>query len=248
MCASFGDEGIQKVLLLGYRFCSWFSGNVGRRWYQWVPLQSSIWRPSPCRFPRTEEDNVVSISFNPPNNDTTNLSATSGFIFPNINNNRDGSNLAIRLTQNPIPISFLVHPDWKMEMRKWEGQMCLGTTDNRAQRISNHNWCLTLVIAMATMSWPRYHRQQSHSVGGTTHSEEYSTTGVGYARDCQRRGINSTYCQCHQWLCTILSSWRDHWRSTYLRNYTLRWTRCRMMPVHRWWFVMFRSPRIIIIP
>ena len=53
-----------------------------RRWYQWVLSKSSIWRPSPSRFPRTEENNAVASPRSTPNNDTTNLSVTSGFIFP----------------------------------------------------------------------------------------------------------------------------------------------------------------------
>ena len=72
---SFGDKRIQRILLSGYRL---------RGRYQWVLIQSSIWRPIPSRFPRTEEDNVVVfLPLNSPNNDTTNLSATSGFIFLN---------------------------------------------------------------------------------------------------------------------------------------------------------------------
>ena len=39
-------------------------------------------RPSPSRFPRTDEDNVVAFLFDSPN-DTPNLAATSGFKFPN---------------------------------------------------------------------------------------------------------------------------------------------------------------------
>jgi hypothetical protein len=43
--------------------------------------------------------------------------------------------------------------------------MRLGTIDNRARRILDHNRCLTLVITTAGL---RYHHQQSHSVGGIT--------------------------------------------------------------------------------
>ena len=38
---------------------------------------------SPSRFPRIVKNNAVASSRSTPNNDTTNLSTTSGFIFPN---------------------------------------------------------------------------------------------------------------------------------------------------------------------
>ena len=47
-----------------------------------VLSQSSIWRPYPSRFPRTEENNAIAYSSRSTLNiDTTNLSASNGFIF-----------------------------------------------------------------------------------------------------------------------------------------------------------------------
>ena len=52
-----------------------------------VLSQSSIRRPSPSRFHRTEKSNAVASSSRlTPNNDTTNLSSSDGFIFPNVLN------------------------------------------------------------------------------------------------------------------------------------------------------------------
>ena len=80
---SFGDEGIQKILYTWLQILQLVSEQYRQTW---VLLQSSIGRPSPSRFPRTEEDNLVvssSLLFNSSNNDTPNLSLTSGFISPN---------------------------------------------------------------------------------------------------------------------------------------------------------------------
>ena len=106
----FGDEGIQRILLLGYRLCGWFTSsyrlclvlpwkrrgsNVGRRWYQWALSQSYIPRPSPSWFPRTEENNGVTSSRSTPNN-TTNLFATT---FPNDHSQQQQQQLALGLIQ-----------------------------------------------------------------------------------------------------------------------------------------------------
>ena len=100
---SFGDKRIQRILLSGYRL---------RGRYQWVLLQSSIWRPIPSRIPRTEEDNVVA-SFSRSILPTTTLptyplpaASSSLTTIHNIDSNGSGSsNPFLRLFWNPNLLS-----------------------------------------------------------------------------------------------------------------------------------------------
>ena len=100
---SFGDKRIQRILLSGYRL---------RGGYQWVLLQSSIWRPIPSRIPRTEEDNVVA-SFSRSILPTTTLptyplpaASSSLTTIHNIDSNGSGSsNPFLRLFWNPNLLS-----------------------------------------------------------------------------------------------------------------------------------------------
>ena len=96
----FWDEGIQRSYYSAtdsatgfYEFSLFLFGiTVEASWIQWgqtlIPVrvlsQSYISRPSPSGFPRTEENNAVASSSRSIPNDITNLSATSGFIFPNV--------------------------------------------------------------------------------------------------------------------------------------------------------------------
>ena len=127
---SFRDEG--KILLLGNRFCTLITSLIVSLWCYRGNVVTRVWvdNGSPLkvnyvasfsRLPRTEENNVVtSSSRSTPNNDTTNypLPAASSSLTA-IHNYNNNSNLALRRTYSgPDPISFLRHPNWKMEMRE----------------------------------------------------------------------------------------------------------------------------------
>ena len=78
-------------------------------------------RPSPSRFLETEEKQwCVITSHSTPNNDTANLSATTGFIFPNDHSQQQQQHLVLEFIQtHEIPnFFFLLHPDWKTGMRE----------------------------------------------------------------------------------------------------------------------------------
>ena len=90
---SFGVERIRRILFLGYRL--WFTSSCGflvllckrRDSNERVLSQLSIRLPSPSRFHRTEKSNAVTSSSRlAPNNDTTSLSSSDGFVFPNVLN------------------------------------------------------------------------------------------------------------------------------------------------------------------
>jgi hypothetical protein len=70
-------------------------------------------------------------------------------------------------------------------------QTRLGTVDNRAQRISDHNRCLTLVITTATGHGHGYHHQQSHSFGGTTASNFLFPPNVDFHTGQQQQFLHS---------------------------------------------------------
>ena len=85
------------------------------------PLIIIYLRPSPSTFLRTEENNGITSSRSTSNNDTANLSATAGFIFPNDHSQQQQQqHPVLRIYSDPRnpKLLFLRHPDWKMEMRE----------------------------------------------------------------------------------------------------------------------------------
>ena len=109
MRASFGDEEIQKILLLGYRFCSWFSSNIGRRWYAMIPVShlTFICLTSFSIHPSSPEHNVVHL---PPSGSTLPTTTPLTYLLPLASCSlttihiKSSAEIRLRTYLDPIPI------------------------------------------------------------------------------------------------------------------------------------------------